>query len=202
MKGLLLKDIMSTRKTIIFCLILSWPIMILMLTENNIFIVGLFFGAMGSTFCLESFCKDGISHWDTYGSILPITRNQIIMCKYLLLLSGNLICFLLTLIPLLIRGWMNTSNLLTIYSFFVVNLLLSCIILMLTYAIGSIHAQKIQLLAYLPVTLAYVIFTELGTFKKAIIFPTCFLPISLIILVIGVSLSFLLSCIIFKNKEL
>ena len=201
MTGLLLKDIFYMREPKKYGLILI-PIIFTLLNSQNIYTVGLVFGVMGSTVFCDSLYEDEISHWNNYGVSLPITRNQIIACKYLLILGGNLIFALWASVIMLIRGWLNTSAILTIYSFFFVNLLLSCITLMLTYAIGSVHTKIIQCLVYFPIIPITLICAATGMLKKSIVFPPLFLPVSLIVLVVGVVLSFFLSCVIFKNKEL
>lgn len=203
MKGLLLKDIMAMRKSIIFVVIIM-PIMIIILIDNSIAMIGLGFSMMGSAFCLDAVEKDGSSNWDVYGVILPVTRSQIIACKYFLLFVNNLIFALLALIPMTIGGKTSPTDFLMVYSFFAINLLLNGIAMIITYMVGTIHARTIQgLVVFLP----YIIFVLLYNLPihntmEYIVFPPLFLPVSLVVLAVGISLSFFLSCIIFKNKEL
>lgn len=203
MKGLLLKDIMAMRKSIIFVVIIM-PIIITLEVGSNIATLGFCFSMMSSAFCLEAVGKDGSSNWDTYGVILPVTRSQIIACKYFLLFINNLIFALLALVPMTLGGKTSPSDFLMVYSFFAVNLLLNGIAMIITYMVGTIHARTIQgLVVFLP----YVIFMFCYSFPmnntiNHIVFPPLFLPVSLVVLAVGISLSFFLSCIIFKNKEL
>lgn len=201
MTGLLLKDIFYMRNPKKYSLLLI-PIICALLNFQNIYVISAIFGTMGFEFCYASFYEDGISHWDAYGVTLPVPRSQIVLSKYLLLFGGNLIFALWTIIIMVIRGWLNPNDILTVYLFFAVNLLLSCTSLTLIFALGSSHTQSAFWIIYLPAIILFFVLAINRKFSSAITFPPLFLPVSLIVLVVGISISFLLSCIIFKNKEL
>jgi hypothetical protein len=203
MTGLLLKDIFYMRQPKKYGLILI-PVIFTLFNSQNILMIGVLFGTMGFAFCYTSFYEDGISHWDTYGVTLPVARSQIVTCKYLLLFGGNLIFALWAIIIMFIRGWLSPNDILTVYAFFAANLLLSCTSLTLIFAMGAAHTQSSFWIVYLPAMILYFIWmiSRKLSNASAITFPTLFLPVSLIVLVVGISLSFFLSCIIFKNKEL
>lgn len=91
MYGLLLKELYSLRKSLCF----SWILLVIGLGIPKLFptVIVVFILILA----LTSFSYDEQSHWDRYTNVLPFTRKQIVISKYLFLIGQVFAIFFITI---------------------------------------------------------------------------------------------------------
>lgn len=98
MKGLIIKDILNIKgdvKRLLMALILFG--FIGFQSRNPMYITSMSI-IMCGILIITSIARDDMAKWDVYGLTMPVTRSQIVLSKYLLLLLLTLIPYIITFI--------------------------------------------------------------------------------------------------------
>ncbi|WMJ84167.1 ABC-2 transporter permease [Oscillospiraceae bacterium LTW-04] len=207
MRGLLLKDILMLKSyartlgaLVIFYLIFG-------IVWDNVF----FFAGMSGILCvmmvMSSFSYDNYAKWDQYGASLPVTRSDMVGAKYLLALLmaalGAIVSGLMYLVFVLVRKG-DFSALIPIVlgttaaGMFLISVLLPCI-----YKFGAEKARLVLMVAGVLIALiisAIAWFLPEGFDFHAV--KVLLLMVLSIAPVVVFYLSYLLSCRIYRGKEL
>ena len=207
MKGLLLKDFLALRKyskTIL--VIIVFYIFFGFFNNNPNFSAGMTV-MLFAIMTITSFSYDDLAKWDKYARSLPVTKKEIVMSKYLLALilslMGVVLSVLFSLLFSLIKGGTNMlESLLTTYALFAIAILFLSILLPLIYRFGS-EKSRLMMFAVFLIPAGIVV----ALVKMNVPMPTedqmmLLLKLSPILLVLFSTISFLVSCRIYRNKEL
>ena len=183
MKGLLIKDMINigTQKRIIF-------VLLFLIAASTLFpgvSIGFMFGILSMisiTLMLTSFSLDEQSNWDKYALTTGVSRNDLVLAKYIVALGLILINFIITLvlgltmvhygfdISLLMAGMLASAT-----------LLLFSIIIPLLYKFGVQKGKLIFLIPFLLLIFAGRFLPDIPDFPN-VSSVTKFLPVIAIVL--------------------
>ncbi len=207
MTGLLIKDILYLKKQFkLLIFLFVFYAVILVASGSHIEQFNAIFTALTVMLPMiiltNAFAYDEMSKWDIYSLSLPITKDGIVLVKYLLLLL--LACFgsLITLAVNAINRNLNPESLISIYAAFGVGIVLCSILIPLFYKFGTQKA-RITLMAMIMIpTMGVLILKDLKLpipSNAEIVFWLKLSPVILVAFFIG---SYFISCHIFENKEI
>lgn len=207
MRGLIIKDILNLKKNmmtvlamIIFFTLFAYG------TANPSYIIAMIV-LISTTMSITSMAYDELAKWDSYALTMPISRNNIVLSKYILSflfsLGGLVVSTTISYILILPKSTMKGLELLlSAYIIFVLSILFISIILPLIYKFG-VEKSRILMLAIMAVPTAMIIFLK----DANITMPTesqlmMALKVSPLALIIVVLLSSWISCNIYINKDM
>ena len=156
MKGLLIKDILTMKKTLGIYLALVAFYGFLGLSDGNSGLMGGFLCVFSALIPVTAFSYEERSHWYRYAAALPLTRKQMVGEKYLLGLLFSALGFgvLLGYIALIPSPF--TENFLLSLVFLLYGLLIQAVLFPLTFRFGSEKARLFLLpVAALPLLLCF-----------------------------------------------
>lgn len=167
MKGLILKDLLNLKGNIKF--ILLFIIMFGFMSSLGDGNVNNFIGViivLCTTMIVSTFSYDDLNKWDNYVLTMPISRNDIVLSKYLTMLIFSFIGVLVSLIVSVTIGYFK--NTLILNETLLINALILSIsvcfgslILPLIYKFGTERARLLMILCFLVPTLALLVFKSI-----------------------------------------
>ncbi|HHQ5583246.1 TPA: ABC-2 transporter permease, partial [Clostridioides difficile] len=167
MKGLILKDLLNLKGNIKF--ILLFIIMFGFMSSLGDGNVNNFIGViivLCTTMIVSTFSYDDLNKWDSYVLTMPISRNDIVLSKYLTMLIFSFIGVLVSLIVSVTIGYFK--NTLILNETLLINALILSIsvcfgslILPLIYKFGTERARLLMILCFLVPTLALLVFKSI-----------------------------------------
>jgi ABC-2 type transport system permease protein len=207
MTGLILKDLLSLRKAIGRILVIVALYVVIFASAGNVaFLSGMILMIM-TLFIINTYSYDEMSKWDYYARALPVTKSQIVLSKYLLTLLFELVGILFSTLIYLFKNELNPENIVGLGALSSVVLLMVAILLPLIYKFGTQKARIWMVLIFLLPTAGMLALNSLGVLPSssslqisdsfAETFALLMLPVSLLLF----TLSYFLSCHIYKNKE-
>lgn len=207
MAGLLLKDILYLKKQFkLLLLLFVFYAVILLATGSHIEQFNAIFDALIVMFPMvvitNAFAYDEMSKWDIYSLSLPITKNGIVLVKYLLLLI--LVCggALIPFIANAAAGNFAEETTVGIYAACGIGIILCSILIPLFYQFGTQKA-RIALMAIVMIpTLGTLLLKDMNLSMPNDATILLWLKLSPVILVIFFFGSYFISCHIFENKEI
>ena len=206
MLGLIVKDLLCLKKSAIKIVMVLGLYIVIFASSDNMIPLCTMIIIISTTFILNTFAYDELSKWDYYALSLPVTKKQIVLCKYLLTVLFDIIGFSISLLLYLIKRQLNAEAALSICALAATALVMAAILLPLLYKLGTQKARIWMIMIYLLPTAAVIVLGKLG-FNPTTIMPRdgmigmlvwISLPIALL-LYIG---SYFLSCRILENKEI
>lgn len=215
MTGLVWKDILVMRKTLkTYVLFLGFYLLLAVLGMFDLSFVTAMVEVIVMMLPIGAFSYDEIAKWDRYAMTLPISRRTIVGARYLFVLLmalgaaafGLLACVLLSMA----KGANLTEYLATILVSTGVALFIADILLPLSYKLGPERARPyLYVVVFLPLVvlfgayqfglLDYVDLSWIDALPNAGILGM-FATVPLVMLV-GLGVSFLISCRIMEKKE-
>ena len=214
MTGLIVKDFLVMRKSIkTYILFLAFYFVMTALRLFPISFVTAMVQIIIMMLPLSAFSYDELSKWDRYAFSLPLSRRAVAGARYLfaLLLSffsalfGLLVCLVLSLF---FHAPDLMENCLTVMVSLALGLLYCDILLPLTYKLGPERARPyFYLVIFLPIILLFGAF-KLGLLNNlsfllelpdAVLIP--FLLLLPLLPLLGMGVSYLISCRILEHKE-
>lgn len=110
MKGLIIKDLINISKNfrIVGLLILFYTVIATM-SENPDSFIGVF-TLLFAMYFLMTYSFDEMARWDSYALTMPLSRNNIVQGKYLLMILFSLFTFLLNCIMQLLVNWITKQE--------------------------------------------------------------------------------------------
>lgn len=201
MSGLFLKDIMNLKQQakLFFIAAIMYVVISFMKQDSSIFSV--FMVVFTVMIPMTAFAYDDKAKWDRYALTMPVSRREIVFSKYLLVFAFALIAFLLSLFVSL---WVTRNfhdSLTSSLTLFLVNLVLTSIVLPIFFKFGT-EKGRIVLLALILIPT----FVSLFASKLNLMMPDAatvhtllsFAPFAGILIIV---LSVFLSIKIYTHKE-
>lgn len=212
MKGLILKDLINIKSSLksMILFILMFAFIFSMGDGNNSGFMG-FIIVLCTTMIISTFVYDDTNKWDGYALTMPITRNEIVLSKYLtMLIFGLTGAFFSLVISILIGIFKNNlilnEVLLVTVLLLSVSLCFGSLILPLVYKFGTEKARLFMILCFLvPTAILLGIKSILDNFNSAlsveVILNTIVysLPFIAILLFVG---SYFISSKIYSKKDM
>lgn len=207
MTGLIIKDILNLKNSLkMSFLILIFFSFMGYKSQDPTYLMSVFI-LIVSMQSISTMSYDDLAKWDTYALTMPISREKMVISKYIL-------SFLLAIVALMISGLISyfiivpVSNLnpleflLSAYSVFSIAIILLSVMLPLIYKYG---VEKSRMLLFVVVSVPILIgifFNEMGlTLPNENQIMNLFKASPFIIIMI-VFISYFTSCRIYKNKEM
>lgn len=214
MTGLIAKDFLVMRKSIkTYILFLAFYFVMTALGLFPISFVTSMVQLIIMMLPLSAFSYDELAKWDRYAFSLPLGRRAVAGARYLFALLLSLFAALFGLVSCLILSvFFHDPNLvencLTVTVSLALGLLYCDILLPLTYKLGPERARPyFYLVIFLPIILLFVAFklellgglAFLLELPDAVVIP--FLLLLPLLPLLGMGISFLISCRILERKE-
>lgn len=205
MIGLLVKDLIYMRKQakIMAALIIFYLVLFSQMKDASgvISIISMIVVLLSTILVLNSFAYDEISKWDIYALSLPVTKLEIVVCKYLLTVFLAGFGVLLSIGVAAAKQLLNTETWLGIYAAFGAALLLTCVLIPLLFKFGVQRARLfIALIVMLP-TVGTLLLKNLSLPVPSPAVLELLLKLSPVLLIAAVAGSVFTSVKIFQNKE-
>ena len=214
MTGLMVKDFLVMRKSIkTYILFLAFYFVMAALGIFPISFITAMVQIIIMMLPLSAFSYDELSKWDRYAFSLPLGRRAVAGARYLFALSLALFAALFGLVScLVLSGFFHDPNLvencLTVMVSLGLGLLYCDILLPLTYKLGPERARPyFYLVIFLPIILLFGAY-KLGMLNNlsfllelpdAVVIP--FLLLLPLLPLLGMGVSYLISCRILEHKE-
>jgi hypothetical protein len=207
MKGLIIKDLFNLKKYAklvagMFLILTVYAIVLKDITFLTA-MIPLYFAMMTIT----SFSYDELAKWDSYALSMPITRKDMVLSKYLLALILQVVGIAISIVITIIISYMGGNILewdqikISLAIMGAVTLFIS-IILPLIYKFG-VEKSRLSILAvcFIPTILVVLVGktgltppTEDQIMSVIYLFP--------IVIILVVAASFIISCNIYRNKDM
>lgn len=149
MKGLLLKDLMNLKQQAksISLVVIIWTI--IAITGNNASMIGGLVGILSALLPITALAYDEKAKWDKYALTMPVTREDMVLSKYVLSLSLSAFAGCLSLVLHLIITNNVMESLLTSGGYMGAGILLFSIVLPLMFKYGVEKGRLLMLVIFL-----------------------------------------------------
>lgn len=202
MKGLLLKDIINLKQQAkIYLLIIAvWMVIGFVNRDSG------FFGGVMMIFAglvpVSSMAYDERAKWDRYALTMPVSRNDLVLSKYLLAACCALAGGLLSILAGVILSNDLAGSVQSALVFFSLGMVFASILLPLMFRFGVEKGRMAMLVVILLPALLVLFLPKQGAAvpDQALVEKLLgLLPLIALVVVLG---SILLSCAIYRRKEL
>ncbi len=202
MKGLIYKDLVTiTKQMKIFIIICAFYMVMTIVGGNPAFFGGVV-SVMSATLPLTAFSYDERSKWDKIAMSMPVSRNTIILSKYVLGIAFSLFAAFINIIVMFLFKQNSSEAAYITLGFIAVSLLFVSIMYPIVIKIGVEKAKIITIAIYLAPTAVVLVLSKLG-FNFDLDFDFRILPYIIpFILVVALRFSIMISLKIYKNKEI
>jgi len=208
MKALIIKDILNLKGQykMIFGILVFYAVLSLSSSDAN-FLFGMI-SIILTMLTITSISYDERSKWDKYALTMPISRQDIVISKYLLGLILALVALALNLIFVVLLGDLPVKeSIATSFALFGISLLFLSFMLPALFKYGVEKGRFIMLLIFFVPTAIVIIASKLDIIEMIsdIISNIPFSQVILvliILLMIIVAISIMASIRIYKNKEM
>lgn len=162
MKGLILKDLLNLKKYVKSLAIIIIFFAVLFISQNNIYALNGVVIILCSMMVITTMGYDNFAKWDKYALTMPVTRRDIVLSKYLLMLILTGIGVILSLLFSFGFGIVkyNLNVLETLEAnglILAVYLIFGSIILPLLYKFGVEKARILMILCFLLPTFVVIV---------------------------------------------
>lgn len=211
MKGLIIKDILNLKKSIVVTLIAIFIYGVFSYSTGDMSMIIGMTALIMTSMSISSIAYDDMAKWDSYALAMPITRRNIVLSKYALSLILSTIAIILSaslaiLITYLRGDLINMENIqeiiLTAYIVFLISMVFISINLPMIFKFGVENARILMLGSFIiPLGIGYLL-TKMGIQLPTIEELKMVLYISPIILILILTLSISITYGIYRNKDL
>ena len=108
MTGLILKDFLVTKKTLVYMLVVTALFGGVYTSMDTNYFLTFFLAIMMVSILLSAISYDEFYHWDRYAATLPLSRRQMVLAKYLwsyiLFFAGTVFAVWLQLAAMYLKG--------------------------------------------------------------------------------------------------
>ena len=205
MKGLILKDLLNLKGTFKTLGVMIMLFAVVFIPAGNGFIYGIII-FMFAMMVITTISYDDLAKWDAYALTMPVTRKEMVLSKYLVMVLLNTLGAVLSLIIGIVGSFLMNQSfdleiLVIVGLVYLIAFIFGSLIIPLIYKFGT---EKARLMLFLCALIPTALFLLLEQFNVPL--PTTGNPwIYLILLVacsvIGVILSYLISLKIYTKKE-
>ncbi|WP_303868901.1 ABC-2 transporter permease [Acetobacterium wieringae] len=205
MKGLILKDLLNLKSTFKMLGVMMVFFAVVFLPQGNGFIFGMII-LMFAMMVVTTISYDDLAKWDAYALTMPVTRKEMVLSKYLVMVILNTLGAVLSLavgiVGSIIMGKSFDLEILAIVGvIYLVALIFGSVIIPLIYKFGTEKARLLLVLCALIPTALILLVEQLGVSLPTIGNPWIYLIALIGFSVVGVVLSYLISVKIYSEKE-
>lgn len=163
MKGLIIKDLINLKRQSRILAVLVVFYVVLALTMDNNSMLGGVLAVMSAILPVTALSYDEKAHWDKYALSMPVSRNDMVVSKYILGLILSAGSFIVTLIfNMITHPDAAMDNLLTSMALFAIGMLFLAFLLPILFKFGVEKGRLLMMLLLFLPTAAIVVFAKLG----------------------------------------
>lgn len=146
MKGLIINDIFSMKKLMKTMLVVfvvfgvAWAVM--GQAETGAAIIGV----LGVTYLLNLFSYDEFYHWENYVAVLPLSRKQVVLARYLSFGLTVVVFQLVSAVYLLITGSLDANGISTMFGVLLMQIYVGIVLIPVSYKYGTQKGRFIYIL--------------------------------------------------------
>ncbi|MEL7662275.1 ABC-2 transporter permease [Acetobacterium wieringae] len=205
MKGLILKDLLNLKSTFKMLSVMMVFFAVVFLPQGNGFIFGMII-LMFAMMVVTTISYDDLAKWDAYALTMPVTRAEMVLSKYLVMVILNTLGAVLSLtvgfVGSIIMGKSFDLEILAIVGvIYLVALIFGSVIIPLIYKFGTEKARLMLFLCALIPTALILLLEQFNVPLPTTGNPWIYLFLLIGLSVAGVILSYLISLKIYTKKE-
>jgi len=205
MKGLILKDLLNLKSTFKMLGVMMLFFAVVFLPQGNGFIFGMII-LMFAMMVVTTISYDDLAKWDAYALTMPVTRKEMVLSKYLVMVILNTLGAVLSLIvgivgSIIMGQSFDLEILAIIGAIYLVAFIFGSVIIPLIYKFGTEKARLMLFLCALIPTALILLMEQFNVPLPAIVNPWIYLILLIGFSVGGVILSYLISLRIYSQKE-
>ena len=153
MKGLILKDFLMIKKTVLYMAVIVALFGGVYTSLDSNYFLSFFLSIMMVSITISTMSYDEFYHWDRYAASLPLSRRQIVLAKfltcYILFLAGTLFAGWLQLAVMYLKGLPFDGEVIAVMSIGpATGLIGSAVVLPCNYKFGTQKARVAMLVCY------------------------------------------------------
>lgn len=203
MKGLIINDIFSMKKLMKTMLVvfvafgIAWAVM--GQAETGAAIIGV----LGVTYLLNLFSYDEFYHWENYVAVLPLSRKQVVLARYLSFGLTVVVFQLVSVVYLLITGSLEANGISTMFGVLLMQIYVGIVLIPVSYKYGTQKGRFIYILLLgLPFLLVIAASGWISSLEQSSAFDLMgLLGIVVLIMLLLLFVSFRWSVAILSKKE-
>ena len=203
MKGLIINDIFSMKKLMKTMLVvfvafgIAWAVM--GQAETGAAIIGV----LGVTYLLNLFSYDEFYHWKNYVAVLPLSRKQVVLARYLSFGLTVVVFQLVSVVYLLITGSLDANGISTMFGVLLMQIYVGIVLIPVSYKYGTQKGRFIYILLLgLPFLLVIAASGWISSLEQSSAFDLMgLLGIVVLIMLLLLFVSFRWSVAILSKKE-
>ncbi len=203
MKGLIINDIFSMKKLMKTMLVvfvafgIAWAVM--GQAETGAAIIGV----LGVTYLLNLFSYDEFYHWENYVAVLPLSRKQVVLARYLSFGLTVVVFQLVSVVYLLITGSLDANGISTMFGVLLMQIYVGIVLIPVSYKYGTQKGRFIYILLLgLPFLLVIAASGWISSLEQSSAFDLMgLLGIVVLIMLLLLFVSFRWSVAILSKKE-
>ena len=203
MKGLIINDIFSMKKLMKTMLVvfvafgIAWAVM--GQAETGAAIIGV----LGVTYLLNLFSYDEFYHWENYVAVLPLSRKQVVLARYLSFGLTVVVFQLVSVAYLLITGSLDANGISTMFGVLLMQIYVGIVLIPVSYKYGTQKGRFIYILLLgLPFLLVIAASGWISSLEQSSAFDLMgLLGIVVLIMLLLLFVSFRWSVAILSKKE-
>lgn len=205
MKGLILKDLLNLKSTFKTLGIMIFFFACVFIPQGNGFIFGIII-LMFAMMVVTTISYDDLAKWDAYAITMPVTRKEIVMSKYLIMVILNTIgaglALIVGFVGTMIMGNGFSMEMLAIVAVtYLIAYLFGSMIIPLIYKFGTEKARLMLILCALIPTALILLVEQMHVPLSTPNQPWLYLILLIGLTLAGLILSFFISLKIYEKKE-
>ena len=205
MKGLILKDLLNLKSTFKMLGAMIVFFAVAFLREGNSFVFGIII-LMFAMMVVTTISCDDLAKWDAYALTMPVTRKEMVLSKYLVMVLLNTLGAVLSLIIGIVGSFLMNQSfdleiLVIVGLVYLIAFIFGSVIIPLIYKFGTEKARLMLFLCALIPTALFLLLEQFNVPLPTTGNPWIYLFLLIVFAVVGVVLSYLISLKIYTKKE-
>ena len=205
MKGLILKDLLNLKSTFKMLGAMIVFFAVAFLREGNSFVFGIII-LMFAMMVVTTISCDDLAKWDAYALTMPVTRKEMVLSKYLVMVLLNTLGAVLSLIIGIVGSFLMNQSfdleiLVIVGLVYLIAFIFGSLIIPLIYKFGTEKARLMLFLCALIPTALFLLLEQFNVPLPTTGNPWIYLFLLIVFAVVGVVLSYLISLKIYTKKE-
>lgn len=205
MKGLILKDLLNLKSTFKTLGIMIFFFACIFIPQGNGFIFGIII-LMFAMMVVTTISYDDLAKWDAYAITMPVTRKEIVISKYLIMVILNTLGAVLALIvgfvgTMIMGNGFSMEMLAIVAVTYLIAYLFGSMIIPLIYKFGTEKARLMLILCALIPTALILLVEQMKVPLPSPDKPWTYLILLIGLTITGLMLSFFISLKIYEKKE-
>lgn len=205
MKGLILKDLLNLKSTFKMLGVMMLFFAVVFLPQGNGAIFGIII-MMFAMMVVTTISCDDLAKWDAYALTMPVTRAEMVLSKYLVMVLLNTLGAVLSLIIGIVGSFLMNQSfdleiLVIVGLVYLIAFIFGSLIIPLIYKFGTEKARLMLFLCALIPTALFLLLEQFNVPLPTTGNPWIYLFLLIVFAVVGVVLSYLISLKIYTKKE-